>query len=243
MSQKQKIIEAYKQKDTVESFDRERSKYAFQKYKHKIEANFLKKTIGLLNKRNIKILDVGCGTGRMLSEIFSVGKKVRYAGLDTSREMTAHLMKKAKNLDVTKNIKIKISDASKLPFKDEEFDIVFTYHLLWHLPTKEQEKMISEMLRVCKKGGFVIFDILNKNFIWEKFKKIIGKEKTGEIYKLSVKDVKKIIGMKNERIDMEKLSDAPLKNDLAYKLFNVINHLRNILPQSLYHMVYFRVRK
>lgn len=243
MSQKQKIIEAYKQKDTVESFDRERSRYSFQKYKHKIEANFLKTTIGLLNKKNIKILDVACGTGRMLPEVFSVGKNIEYLGLDTSKEMIKILRERAKKLDGGKRVKTKISDASKLPFKDNGFDVVYSYHLLWHLPKDEQKKIIKEMLRVCKHEGFVIFDILNKDFVWEKFKEIIGKEKTGEIYKLSAEDAKKIIGIEGKRIDIEKLSDTPIKNNLAYRLFNIINNLRKVFPQDLYHMIYIRVRK
>jgi len=243
ITQKQKIIRAYGDKETTETFDEERSKYEFQRYKHKIEANFLKKTIGLLNKEKIKILDVACGTGRMLPEIFSVRKDIKYVGVDSSKNMIKRLIDKAKKIGTEKNIKIRLGDASKLPFKNNEFDIVYSYHLLWHLPEDEQKKIIKEMLRVCRKDGFVIFDILNKNFVWEKIKRIIGKEKLEGIYKFSIEDIKKIAGINGGGIDIEKISDAPIKNNLAYRLFNIINHLRKIFPQDLYHMIYFRIRK
>jgi len=241
INQKQKIIEAYRDKETTETFDKDRGEYAYQKYKHKIEANFLKKTIKSTEKNKIKILDVACGTGRMLPEVFSSVKKIEYFGLDTSREMLKILLEKSKKMNL-KN-KIKIGDASKIPFKDNEFDVVFSYHLLWHLPEDEQKRIIKEMLRVCKKEGFVIFDILNRNFILEKFKAVIGKEKREGIYKLSINNTKKILGIADNRIDIEKILDAPIKNSLIYRLFNIINNLRKILPQSLYHMIYLRVKK
>ncbi len=241
MNQKQKIIKTYKSGKTTKSFDEERSKYEFQRYKHKIEADFLKKALREIKKDKIKILDIGCGTGRMLAEVFSVGKDIEYIGLDTSKPMIKHLKKKAKKLGIEKKVKVKISGASKIPFKDNEFDIVFSYHLLWHIPKEEQEKIIGEMLRVCRKRGRIIFDILYKNFIWEKIKILIGKNKTQGIYKLSIGNIKEIIQDKDFKI--EKLNDFPIKNNFKYNIFNVFNKIRKVLPRLFYHMIYFKVKK
>lgn len=240
-NQKQKIIETYKQKNTVESFDKARSKYAFQKYKHIIESGFLGKAIKNIGRDKINVLDVGCGTGRMLFGVFSTRKKVEYCGLDTSKEMTKILKEHAKKLGVEDKVKVKISDASKIPFKDNTFEIVYSFHLLWHLPKEEQEKVIKDMIRVCNEDGFVVFDILNKNFVWEVLKNFIGKGKTEGIYKLSVKEVNKIV--EGKKIKTEKLNDFPIKNDLIYGFLNIFNHLRSFLPKHLYHMIFFRVKK
>jgi ubiquinone/menaquinone biosynthesis C-methylase UbiE len=235
------IIKTYQQKGLAGVFDKERNKYLFQKYKHKIESDFLKQAINSVQKDKLKVLDVACGTGRMLPEVFSVEKYIDYVGFDSSKEMTGHLLEKAKRLDVDKNVKKKIGDASKMPFRNGEFDVVYSFHLLWHLPKEDQEKIIKEMLRVCRKDGFVIFDILNKEFIYEKVKGIFGKEKTKEIYKLPLEEVKEIIGRK--KFEIEKLNDFPIKNDFVYSFFNIFNHLRKVLPKNTFHMLYLSVKK
>lgn len=241
-SQKQKIIKTYKEKDNVETFDKDRGKYLFQKYKHKTETNFLKKAISSLKKDRIRILDVGCGTGRMLPGIFSIKKNIEYFGLDTSKEMIQHLKEKAKRLGIEKKVKIKISDATKMPFKDNSFDIVFSYHVLWHIPKKDQKEMVKEMRRVCKKGGFIVFDILNKDFIWEKLKTILGKKKGDELYKITLNEAKKMIN-NSKNIKIGKLNDAQIKKDFFYHIFNLINKTSKIFPSQFYHMLYLGVKK
>ena len=242
MSQKQKIIEVYRKKENVKNFDKGRKKYGFQRYKHKIESNFLKKTILNISSKNIKVLDVACGTGRMLSAVFNANKEIDYTGLDSSNEMFNELKKKEIFRKNKKRISLVLSDAEKLRFEDNSFDIVFTYHLLWHIPKENQKKIINEMLRVTKKGGIIIFDILNKNFIWEKSKKYFGKKKSEGLYKQEIYEVKKILGHV-DNIEIEKLSDAIIKNDNIYRLFNIINVVRSFLPPFLFHMIYFKIKK
>ena len=142
-NQKQRIIETYREKDNVKTFDEERSKYLFQRYKHKVETDFLKKALKEIKKNRIKVLDVGCGTGRMLPEVFSTEKDVIYYGLDTSREMIQILKGKAK--ESKRFIKVFISDATNIPFKDDFFDITFSFHLLWHIEKSDQKKVLKEM--------------------------------------------------------------------------------------------------
>lgn len=242
MEQKQKIIKIYKQKKNINDFDKNRSKYAYQRYKNKIEANFLKKAISGISSKNVKILDIACGTGRMLQVVFNTNKKIDYTGLDTSNEMFKELKKKEIFRKNKKDISLVISDATKIPFKNNFFDIVYTYHLLWHIPRKDQEKIIKEMLRITKKEGIIIFDILNKNFIWEKSKKYFGKKKSEGLYKQKIPEVKKILGNVDD-IEIEKLSDAIIKNDTFYNFFNLINKLRIFLPSSFFHMIYFKMKK
>ena len=242
MSQKQKIIKLYGQRKSVIDFDKNRIHYAYQKYKHKIESNFLKKTISNISSTNIKILDVACGTGRMLPEIFKTKNKIEYIGLDSSREMFKELKKKEAFKKNKKNISLVLSDATKIPYKSNYFDIVYTYHLLWHLEKEDQKKIILEMKRVTKKGGIIIFDILNKDFIWEKLKKYFGKKKSEGLYKQKISEVKEILRYVNN-IEMEKLSDAIIKNDNIYRMFNIINIFRDFLPSLFFHMIYFKVKK
>jgi ubiquinone/menaquinone biosynthesis C-methylase UbiE len=239
MGQKEHIIKTYQKKEIVDIFDKERYMFKYQKEKHKLESKIVIRAIS--KEEKIKILDVACGTGRLVPTIFKKNNNAEYFGLDTSKEMLAWLQEKVKKLNIQNKVKLVISDATKIPFKDETFDIVFTYHLLWHLPFEEQEKIIREMLRVTKRGGILIIDILNKEFFWEKIKNFFG-IKSKEIYKDSIKDIKKILE-ENGIIRIDKLSDAIIKANFLYWPFSIINKANKILPNFCYHMLYLTVKK
>ena len=74
--------------------------------------------------------------------------------------------KKMKNLDYTSadlyspivDVKADILD---LPFDDESFEVVFCNHVLEHI--EEDQKAMSELYRVMKKGGWGIFQVPMKN--------------------------------------------------------------------------------
>lgn len=241
MSQKKRVKEIYKSADTVCDFDNEREKYLYQKYKHMIESGFLKRNLLRISKKEINVLDVACGTGRMLPEIFSLNKKIRYTGVDSSRNMAKMLIRKAKKEGFDKNVKIIISDASKMPFKDNTFDLVFSYHLLWHLPKKEQGMIIREMKRVVKPNGILIFDFLNRNFYWNSLKRYLKISETGGIYKLDRDEAIEIAN--GEVLEIEKICDAQIKNPVIYQVFNLINRLRKFLPWNMFHMAYLSSKK
>jgi len=235
--QKELIEETYQDKDIVKVFDKERNRYSYQRYKHKVESKFLKDTLKKF-KKPIRVLDVACGTGRMLPEVFSVNRDIFYTGFDSSMNMVYSLLEKAGYLN--KPVRIKIGDAMNIPYPDNSFDVVYTYHLLWHLPQEEQEKVIKEMLRVCKPNGYIHIDFLNKNFIFEKFKHLFKKPTEG-IYKFSLKEIESIIQTKDYKI--KKLCDFPVKNTLLYKCLNILNLFRFMLPLNFYHMCFLRIKK
>mgnify|MGYP000058194419 CR=1 FL=1 len=240
MNQKKNVAETYQEEDIASSFDKGRKEYSYQKYKHRIESDFLKKGLSSFRKKSdFKILDVACGTGRMLKTIATSTPHAKYIGLDTSKKMTQILKGKSEKLNF--KIDLKIGDAAKLPFEDNFFDISFTYHLTWHLPQNLQKEIIKELTRVTKKDGYIIFDFLNENFLWEKIKKFVGRKPTEGIYKLDVSEVKKLF--LNKHIIVEKLSDFPIKNSFLYSIANLINVFRRILPLPFFHMIYFKVKK
>lgn len=235
MNVKNAIIEEYRQKDFVGTFDRTRAEEIFRQRKHEFETEIIKNIIRTVRKEKVNVLDVACGTGRILSEIIN-NPRVVYTGLDTSKEMVARL--KAKHQK--SKINLVLADASKMPFEDETFDVTFTYHLLWHLPVEEQKKIILEMIRVTKKGGCVLFDALNKHFLWEDIKKITGAKIDSGMYRLDVQTVRKIIG--ERKFKVHKLIDPPIKNSVIFGTIDLLNKIGNILPSRLFHMLFFQVK-
>ena len=47
-----------------------------------------------------------------------------------------------------------ITSGEKLNFRDESFDLTFSITVLHHIPYNKKEKMIKEMCRVTRKGGY-----------------------------------------------------------------------------------------
>jgi ubiquinone/menaquinone biosynthesis C-methylase UbiE len=82
-------------------------------------------------------LDVGCGPG-LVMELFSPFMDVK--GLDTDPEMVRQV--REKGMEAVQG------DAQKLPFEDDNFDIVYcSFTMLW---IKDQQKAIKEMTRVAR---------------------------------------------------------------------------------------------
>jgi ubiquinone/menaquinone biosynthesis C-methylase UbiE len=225
MTQKDEIIKTYQNEDIVKTFDDERAEFLYQRYKTKLECNLLTKAMGYTTP--LKVLDVGCGTGRMQGTVLDVNAE--YYGLDTSPEMLY-------KIPVTDKTNLIIADATKIPFPNNYFDVTYTFHLLWHLPLETQQLIIKEMIRVTKQKGIILFDTVNKDFIIKKLKK-----QTENIYPVSLVESYNMIE-DNVILDIEKLND-PKVNDLIFSAFNIVNHCRYMLPKSWFHMLYFIIKK
>ncbi|MCK4499993.1 class I SAM-dependent methyltransferase [Candidatus Babeliales bacterium] len=107
-------------------------------------------------KPGYSVLDVGCGVGvhaRLLKE----NTNCNIYGIDYSKEMV-----RSANKNLGGSFMIK-GDATKIPFKDSSFDVVYTVNLLHHLiKHKAIEHAIVEMARVSKKY-IIIFEFNSKN--------------------------------------------------------------------------------
>ena len=90
------------------------------------------------------ILDLGCGTGRMLD--------LATAGADASAEMVLRARRRAPSKAVV------CSMAHELPFDDATFDAVFSLHLAMHLDHAYLSSVLAECHRILRPGGQIIFD-------------------------------------------------------------------------------------
>ena len=106
----------------------------------------------------IKILDLSCGTGELLQDLYHRRKgKIKLYGLDISKEMLEKARKK-----LSSEVILVQGDAHNLPLESEEFDYVICTEAFHHYHSQNQA--IAEMKRVLKnKGKIIIVDI---NFFW-----------------------------------------------------------------------------
>lgn len=96
--------------------------------------------------KNLNILDLGCGYGSLSKTLADFGAKV------TSAEVNQKSYELAKKfLASSKNIKVVKIGEKKLPFNNNEFDIVILFDVIEHV--KNPKTTIRESLRVLKKGG------------------------------------------------------------------------------------------
>jgi ubiquinone/menaquinone biosynthesis C-methylase UbiE len=126
--------------------------------KHYIKArqNFPQEVIDwlwlLVGNRNIRILDLGCGTGISTRQVAKGGGTV--IGCDKDEKMIWEAKKENDGLEYI------IAPAEKLPFRNSEFDAITAFSALhWFA----NERALSEIKRVLKSKG--IFYVVNKNDI------------------------------------------------------------------------------
>lgn len=142
-----------------------------------------------------KMLELGCGQGR--DTLFFASKGIEIEALDYSPFGIEQLQKLAleKNLS---NLHASVFDArNSLPFKDNEFDAVyshmfFTMRFTWD----ELRAIVNEVKRVLKNNGFHFFSVRNRNDgVYGKGIKIdenIYEYKTFQVRFFSKEDVEKL---------------------------------------------------
>ena len=112
------------------------------------------------NQRDVRGLDVGCGTGRLLAAVHEAWPGMKLSGLDLS----APYLGEARRL-VGKTARVKLIEgaAEKLPFEDRSLDLVFSSFLMHELPQDVRLEALREMARVVKTDGLVVIvDSLQK---------------------------------------------------------------------------------
>lgn len=109
----------------------------------------------LPSKHYEKILELGCGIGYQSAFLSKIATKVVATDLD-DENLEAHApgMQQARvllnRLDVN-NVDLVGCSAEELPFADDSFDLVYSSHVLEHIP--DQKKALREIYRVLRPGG------------------------------------------------------------------------------------------
>lgn len=121
----------------------------------KKKRSFLYRSIGL--KPDDTVVDVGCGTGafsRVVAQGLDPRKGGRVIGVDRNQELLRAAEKLSKNEG--RLISFRRADAlESLPFADDFADRVVCQAFLWLFDDETRERVIKEMIRICRPGGVV----------------------------------------------------------------------------------------
>jgi ubiquinone/menaquinone biosynthesis C-methylase UbiE len=98
-----------------------------------------------------RVLDIGCGTGTLVTLIKRLHTDVEVVGLDPDPKALGLARRKAERAAVSIHLDQGFSD--ELPYPDASFDRVFSSFMLHHLQAGAKEKTLDEVRRVLKPGG------------------------------------------------------------------------------------------
>lgn len=95
-----------------------------------------------------RLLDVGCGPGWFWKSCTRLPADMQLSLLDQSAHMVAEAAGRLAHLNIADQV---VTDAMKLPFADESFDIVTAKHMLYHVA--DASVVLDEIRRVLVPGG------------------------------------------------------------------------------------------
>lgn len=129
---------------------------------------FIKKKLKNLN--NIKMADVGCGTGRYDIELLGcLGDRLNLKCIDTNEHMLDTLVENMEKHNISK-FKVIKSPAEKLPLPDDSLDCIVTFNAIHHFILLSFLNKVSCCLK--NNGYLFIYTRLhsqNKRSIWGKY--------------------------------------------------------------------------
>lgn len=102
-------------------------------------------------------LEIGCGTGFVLSGVRETFPAIALAGAEYFAEGLAFAQGRVPEAAFYK------LDARQLPFS-AEFDVIGAFDVIEHI--KEDERVLAEMYRAVKPGGGIILTVPQHRFLW-----------------------------------------------------------------------------
>lgn len=201
-----------------------------------------------LTKNAKNILDMGCGEGTRLGLVTAKG--VLGQGIDISK--TAILMAKKRY----PKLKFILGNLSKLPYKNDYFDLVYSAFVLEHLANPE--KMINEAVRVVKSGGYLVLVAPNYGapnraspvFMGSRIKKLIFgflRDLLFQNNKLNWNKVKPVTNFSEYKMDMDTQVEPYIRTLIKYlinknlKIIEWNSCWNQELPNVKFHQIIFRL--
>lgn len=104
-----------------------------------------------------RVLDAGCGNGRLVKSLARLAMPIEYVGFDSNQEFLAAMREKFGIYYKDVSLTWQEGELFEFPFEDTSFDTIFAVACLHHIPSHElRARTVREMNRVLRPGGIMV---------------------------------------------------------------------------------------
>lgn len=126
-------------------------------------------TLASLNRLHIQrqnsILELGHGNGGHLSQLLQMAEDIEYLGLEISLEMKEEAERINRDQSKEHKLEFKLYNGESIPEPDNKFDRIVTVNTVYFW--KDPQKLMSEIFRVLKVGGWLAIGYVQKHIMEE----------------------------------------------------------------------------
>jgi ubiquinone/menaquinone biosynthesis C-methylase UbiE len=188
-----------------------------------ITADYIKQTANHSNFNQIRVLEIGCGTGELTKLILKGNKRIDIISMDNEKLMIERAEKNLEEGVLNKRVILIEKDALNFlkSMKTNSFNICASAYTLHNFNRSYRTKIIREIFRVLKKGGlfincdkYVLDDELKDKSLFD-----------AQIKKL---DIFELIGRSDIKDDLIKHETEDRSPNFIMKEKESLNELKNI---------------
>ncbi len=112
------------------------------------------------DQRSLRLIDIGCGTGRFLDFIKQAWPRLPALGLDLSEAYVRHARRHLRRWG---RVDLVVANAEAIPASDDSIDAVTSIFMMHELPPPVRRVVVGECARVLKPGGrLILLDSLQR---------------------------------------------------------------------------------
>ena len=109
----------------------------------------------------LRVLDFGCGSGRLLVGWHAIGTGHALSGCDINAELVEWA-----RASLPAAIDLQVSQPlPPLPFPDAVFDVVFAVSVFTHLSLESQRRWVEELRRILRPGGALVITLHGESYV------------------------------------------------------------------------------
>lgn len=144
----------YQSNQIAAGYDEERFQSLAGRLAHQGEADALAKSADRYFTHPGRILDLPCGTGRLLPVLRTRGHRI--LGGDISEEMLGIARRRYAGDEQVSFARV---DAENIAYPDNHFDYLTSFRLMCHLPEDVRLRVAREMIRVTRKRLIINYHV------------------------------------------------------------------------------------